>query len=154
MLTFYLKRVWERFSGVVVEVKRLSDSASFPSKSHIDDAGWDLYAAEAAIIAPGATRIIKTDIAVSIPIGWYGQIKARSGMGTKGIVVTAGVVDSGYRGNVGVVVINTSTIPFHIKPGSRVAQIVILPVPKVRLCYVEKLDESHRGNKGWGSTGN
>lgn len=153
MIAYYFKKVWERFFGVVVEVKRLSASASLPSKSHIDDAGWDIYAAENAVIAPGATRIVKTDIAVSIPIGWYGQIKTRSGMGTKGIVVTAGVIDSGFRGNVGVALINTSAFPFHVKPGDRVAQMVILPVPMVKFRCVEDLDSSHRGNKGWGSSG-
>lgn len=149
-----------------VKVKQLSQHAVVPTKAHGTDAGWDLYAAARATIAPGETKIVSTGIAMEIPAGWYGQIKSRSGLGARGLVVTAGVVDSSYRGEIGVVVINTSLHRdgsrdeqddesgyFTFRPGDRIAQMVFLPVPEVVLEIVDSLEESARGANGFGSTG-
>lgn len=139
-----------------VKVKLLCQGARVPAKAHPGDAGWDIYASEAADVGPGETRIIKTGIALEIPGGWYGQIKSRSGLGAKGLIVTAGVVDSGYRGEVGVVVVNGNKGPegsFSFKPGDKIAQMVFLPVPDVEITMTEALNGSVRGQGGFGSTG-
>ncbi|OGQ64425.1 MAG: hypothetical protein A3I81_03030, partial [Deltaproteobacteria bacterium RIFCSPLOWO2_02_FULL_55_12] len=126
-----------------------------PEKSHAGDAGWDLFASGEAVIAPGATGIIRTGIALEIPSGWYGQIKSRSGLGAKGLIVTAGVVDCGYRGEICVVVINGNKAgdAFAFKTGDKIAQMVFLPVPDVDVELVQDLNASSRGANGFGSTG-
>lgn len=139
-----------------VRVKLLSGDARVPAKAHSGDAGWDIFASEAAEVGPGETKIIKTGIALEIPSGWYGQIKSRSGLGAKGLIVTAGVVDSGYRGEVGVVVVNGNRGPegsFSFRPGDKIAQMVFLPVPDVEINLTESLNGSVRGQGGFGSTG-
>jgi len=139
-----------------VRVKLLSGDARVPAKAHSGDAGWDIFASEAAEVGPGETKIIKTGIALEIPSGWYGQIKSRSGLGAKGLIVTAGVVDSGYRGEVGVVVVNGNKGPEGSLlpcPGDKIAQMVFLPVPDVEINLTESLNGSARGQGGFGSTG-
>lgn len=140
-----------------VRIKLLSPVAKAPQKSHDGDAGWDLFASEEATIPPGGTMIIKTGVAMEIPQGWYGQIKSRSGLGAKGLIVTAGVVDSSYRGEVGVVAVNGNSAPdspgFTFRPGDKVAQMVFLPVPQVTIELAEDLSASTRGQNGFGSTG-
>ena len=139
-----------------VRVKLLSAQARVPAKAHSGDAGWDIFASEAAAVGPGETKIIKTGIALEIPSGWYGQIKSRSGLGAKGLIVTAGVVDSGYRGEVGVVVVNGNRGPdgsFSFMPGDKIAQMVFLPLPDVEINLTEALNGSARGHGGFGSTG-
>lgn len=139
-----------------VRVKLLNEQARVPAKAHSGDAGWDIFASEAAEVGPGETKIIKTGIALEIPSGWYGQIKSRSGLGAKGLIVTAGVVDSGYRGEVGVVVVNGNRGPdgsFSFRPGDKIAQMVFLPVPDVEINLTEALNGSARGHGGFGSTG-
>jgi dUTP pyrophosphatase len=134
----------------------LNEQARVPAKAHSGDAGWDIFASEAAEVGPGETKIIKTGIALEIPPGWYGQIKSRSGLGAKGLIVTAGVVDSGYRGEVGVVVVNGNRGPegsFSFRPGDKIAQMVFLPVPDVEINLTEALNGSARGHGGFGSTG-
>ncbi|WKZ31895.1 MAG: dUTP diphosphatase [Thermodesulfobacteriota bacterium] len=142
---------------LTVRIRLLSASAKAPCKSHDGDAGWDLFASEEATIPPGGTMIIKTGIAMQIPHGWYGQIKSRSGLGAKGLIVTAGVVDSSYRGEIGVVAINGNSAPdgpaFAFRPGDKVAQMVFLPVPQVAIELAEDLSTSTRGENGFGSTG-
>lgn len=143
-------------SRLDVKVKLLGEGARVPTKAHPGDAGWDIYASEAMDVGPGQTRIVKTGIALEIPEGWYGQIKSRSGLGARGLIVTAGVVDSGYRGEVGVVVVNGNRGPeggFSFRPGDKIAQMVFLPVPEVDMTLTVELDGSSRGRGGFGSTG-
>lgn len=139
-----------------VRVRLLSEAARAPVKAHHSDAGWDFFASEPVEVGPGETKIIKTGVALEIPAGWYGQLKSRSGLGAKGLIVTAGVVDSGYRGEVGVVVVNGNRGPsgaFSFKPGDKVAQMVFLPVPEVEITLTQELEGSARGSSGFGSTG-
>lgn len=139
-----------------VRVKLLSALARVPAKAHSGDAGWDIFASEPCEVGPGETKIIKTGIALEIPPGWYGQIKSRSGLGAKGLIVTAGVVDSGYRGEIGVVVVNGNKGPegsFSFRAGDKIAQMVFLPVPEVEINLTEALAGSARGHGGFGSTG-
>lgn len=148
-----------------IKIKLLNPNACIPERSNHGDAGWDLYSAARVTIAPGATKIIPTGIAMEIPYGWYGQIKSRSGLGAKGLVITAGVVDSGYRGEIGVVAINTQIHTnnestdlnedkgyFTFKPGDKIAQMVFLPVPEIKFEVMDSLEETLRGENGFGST--
>ena len=139
-----------------IKIRLLDPAAKAPHKSHAGDAGWDLFASEYAEVNPGETRIIKTGMALEIPTGWYGQIKSRSGLGAKGLIVTAGVIDCTYRGEVGVVVVNGNkpgghAFAFH--PGDKIAQMIFLPVPDVTIEMTENLNDSSRGSNGFGSTG-
>lgn len=145
-----------------IKIKLLSPGARAPHKSHKGDAGWDLFSAVEADIPPGSAVVVKTGIALEIPHGWYGQIKSRSGLGAKGLIVTAGVIDSGYRGEVGVVLINGNRAEgpglkdnghFRFSPGDKIAQLVILPVPEVTFEVAEELNDTVRGENGFGSTG-
>jgi dUTP pyrophosphatase len=139
-------------------IKKLSDQAKIPSKANYDDAGYDLYALEDGIIQPGQRVMIKTGISMAIPYGYYGRIAPRSGLAWKsGIDILAGVVDSGYRGPVNVIAINTTSgeqqKPFEYKAGDAVAQIIIECCADLQVSVVNELDETNRGSGGFGSTG-
>lgn len=138
-----------------VSVKKLDVDAHIPTKAHKDDAGWDLYANENAVIYPDDTMLIKTGIALAIPRGYYGRIAPRSGLAVKkGIDVLAGVVDAGYRNEIGVVLINHHRVQFDVAKGDRIAQIIFERVDPFELEEVlEFFDNTHRGMGGFGSSG-
>lgn len=139
-----------------VSVKKLDLDAHIPTKAHKDDAGWDLYSNENAVIYPSEKAIIKTGIALAIPRGYYGRIAPRSGLAVKnGINVLAGVVDAGYRNEIGVVLINHHIDnQFPIAKGDRIAQIIFERVDPFEIEEVlEFFDNTHRGMGGFGSTG-
>ena len=137
-----------------LKVQKLSKYARLPSKANQDDAGWDLYASEDAIIEPAHRTIVGTDIAMAIPTGYVGLIWDRSGMATKrGIHRFAGVIDSGYRGEIKVCLWNASYEHYVINKGDRVAQLLIQPVPAFPLIEVQNLDNTDRGSDGFGSSG-
>lgn len=116
------------------------------------DAGFDLSSALELTIEPGETGVIDTDVFVAIPSGHVGLIKERSSVGVNGVFAIAGVIDSGYRGPIKIVLMNGSDIPFHIEPGQYVAQMVIVPcVTSHRM--VPQLSQTERGANGFGSTG-
>ena len=139
-----------------VSVKKLDVDAHIPTKAHKDDAGWDLYSNQNAIVYPGEKTVIKTGIALAIPRGYYGRIAPRSGLAVKnGINVLAGVVDAGYRNEIGVVLINHHTDnQFAIAKGDRIAQIIFERVDPFELDEVlELFDNTLRGMGGFGSSG-
>ena len=136
-----------------IAVKKLFPSAELPTKATSDDAGWDLYSSEDVTIPKGATVLIGTGISMAIPRGYAGLIWDRSSMGVKGIHRHAGVVDSGYRGHVKVCLHNSSEEFYHIKRGDRIAQMIIQEVPTFNLNEVDNLDDSERGDGGFGSSG-
>ena len=137
-----------------IQVQKLSKDARMPSKSNQSDAGWDLYAAEDAIVEPSQTELIGTDIAMAIPEGYVGLIWDRSGMATKrGIHRFAGVVDSGYRGQIKVCLWNSTQEHCIINTGDRIAQILFQAVPDFPIIEVLNLDNTSRGSHGFGSTG-
>ena len=135
------------------ETKKLYESAKSPTKGHLDDAGWDLYAFETVSIPAGATVLVSTGIAIAIPKGHSGLIWDRSSMGVKGVHRHAGVIDCGYRGDVKVCLHNTTKEPFHVEKGDRIAQLIIQEVPHFVQHVVEELDSTDRGSGGFGSTG-
>ena len=135
------------------ETKLLHDSAKNPTKGHIDDAGWDLYSSETVSIPAGATVLVSTGVAMAIPKSYVGLIWDRSSMGVKGVHRHAGVIDSGYRGEVKVCLHNTTKEAYHVERGDRIAQLLIQEVPVFRQHVVDELDTTNRGDGGFGSTG-
>ena len=137
-------------------VRRLHPDARVPTTAYDGDAGLDLASVEGAELGPGQRCTVATGIAVAIPPGHAGFVQPRSGLAARhGIAVlnSPGLIDSGYRGEIRVVLINTDReIPFVVEPGMRVAQLVIAPVASVRLVEVEELAASERGGRGFGSS--
>ena len=135
------------------ETKLLYDSAKPPTKGHMNDAGWDLYAFETISIPAGATVLVSTGVAIAIPKEHVALIWDRSSMGVKGVHRHAGVIDSGYRGEVKVCLHNTTKEPYHIDRGDRIAQMLIQEAPNFIQHVVHELDSTNRGDGGFGSTG-
>ena len=137
-----------------IPVVLLNDKAKMPTKAHTSDAGWDLYAANSTIISEHQRKTIETGIALEIPNGYVGLIWPRSGLSVKqGIDVLAGVVDSGYRGEIKVCLYNTSKDNVVIESGDRIAQILIQPVSQMEMMAVDSLSDTERGEGGFGSSG-
>lgn len=141
-----------------IRVKRLRPGAELPRYQTAGAAGMDLHAAldVPITLAPGARALVPTGLALAIPVGWEGQVRPRSGLAAKhGVTVinAPGTIDSDYRGEVGVVLVNHGQEPFVIKSGERIAQIVFAPYAQATLLEVEELDETERGAGGYGSTG-
>ena len=137
-------------------IRRLRDDAMFPERAYSGDAGLDLAACDRHELGPGERAVVGTGIAVAIPEGFAGFVQPRSGLAARhgiSVVNAPGLVDSGYRGEIRVVLLNTDRVePFVIEPGMRIAQLVVLPVPELELAEVEELPESERGVRGFGST--
>ena len=139
---------------VFVHVKLLNEEAIVPTKAHRSDAGYDLYASEDAFIVGRQRTTIKTGVSFDMSDGMAGLIWPRSGLSVKkGLDVLAGVVDSGYRGEVMVCLYNTSDEDVEINRGDRIAQIIFQEVPLVSLIESEELETSQRGSNVFGSTG-
>jgi dUTP pyrophosphatase len=142
---------------IEIEVKKLDPDLPLPAYARPGDAGLDLLAAEETTLKPGERAAIPTGIAVAIPDGYAGFVHARSGRALKEGLALAnapGVVDSGYRGEIKVIVVNLDpTEPIHISYGEKIAQLVIQPVPQTSLIVVDELPVSERGAGGFGSTG-
>ena len=138
-----------------INVKKLSENATIPTQGTKFAAGYDLYAAEDEVVVCGTRKLIKTNISMEITPGYYGRIAPRSGLAYKsGIDVLAGVIDSDYRGDIGVILYNTDkNIDFEIKKGDRIAQIIFEACYSVTLNTVENLDNTLRQGGGYGSTG-
>ena len=143
---------------VPVPVKRLDGNDDLPLPAYATDgaAGMDVVSAEERHIAPGERGTVATGIAMAIPDGYEVQVRPRSGMALKhGITVanTPGTIDSDYRGELKVILINHGTETYKVRRGDRVAQIVIAPVVRASWLEVSELDETERGEGGFGSTG-
>jgi dUTP pyrophosphatase len=139
-----------------LHVKRLDDRAMMPSYAHGGDAGLDLFSVEAAVIAPGASRLVRTGIAVALPEGTEAQVRPRSGLALRhGVTVlnNPGTIDEGYRGEVGIILINHGRADFAVEPGMKIAQLVVSPRLQVDVVEVDSLEETARGVGGFGSTG-
>jgi dUTP pyrophosphatase len=129
-----------------------------PQYQTAGSAGMDLRAAlaDAVTLAPGERRLLPTGLCMAIPEGYEGQVRPRSGLGLKhgiSVVNTPGTIDSDYRGEVSIVLINLGQVPFVVEPLMRIAQLVIAPVQHVEAVLVDSLDGTERGSGGYGSTG-
>ncbi len=138
-------------------VARLRDDAILPAQAYDGDAGLDLAACEHATLGPGERAVVGTGVAIAIPDGYAGLVVPRSGLAVRHgltIVNAPGLIDSGYRGELKVILLNTDPLePFVIEPGMRIAQLVLVEVASVHLVEVEELPESERGAAGFGSSG-
>jgi dUTP pyrophosphatase len=142
---------------VDVPVRRLDAGLPLPSYAREGDAGLDLLAARSVVLEPGERTLVPTGIAVAIPDGYAGFVQPRSGLALRhgiGVVNSPGLIDAGYRGEIGVVVINHDPrTTAKIERGDKVAQLVILPVAQARMVECDELPESPRGEGGFGSSG-
>lgn len=139
-----------------LRVKRLSSSATLPVRAHPADAGLDLHSAVDLDIPPGETRLVGTGLALELPPGTEAQVRPRSGLAlTYSVTVlnTPGTIDEGYRGEVGVILINHGQRVFEVRRGMKVAQLVVQPTLAVEIVAVDALSNTSRGTGGFGSTG-
>jgi dUTP pyrophosphatase len=141
---------------IELPIQRLHADAVVPQRAYTGDAGLDLAACERVELDPGERALVGTGLAVAIPEGYAGFVQPRSGLAARHgltVVNSPGLVDSGYRGELRVVLLNTDrTEPFVVEPGMRIAQLVVLPIPEVELVEVDELPSSERGVRGFGSS--
>lgn len=139
---------------ISVRVKRLHPDARLPSYGRPGDAGLDLYAIEDCTVQPGERVLIPTGIALAIPEGTVGLVWDRSGMAAKhGMKTMAGVLDHTYRGELKVVLLNTTAAPYEIRKGDRVAQLLVQPIYTASVEETDELPQSVRGDGAFGSSG-
>jgi dUTP pyrophosphatase len=141
---------------IELPITRLREDAIVPERAYSGDAGLDLSSCERVELPPGERALVGTGLAVAIPEGYAGFVQPRSGLAARhglSVVNSPGLVDSGYRGELRVVLLNTDTKePFVVEPGMRIAQLVVLPVPEVELVEVDELPATERGVRGFGSS--
>lgn len=140
-----------------LKVKKLHPDAIVPNYAHPGDAGLDLFSVEEAHIEPGSSLMVKTGISIELPAGTEGQVRPRSGLALKNQITllnSPGTIDEGYRGEVGVIVINHSKQTFEVTKGMKIAQLLVKPVVRVEVEEVTDLSDTARGAGGFGSTGN
>ena len=138
-----------------VKVKRLTETAILPQYAHEGDIGADLFSDHQLTIPPRSRGVVKTGLALEIPDSFtgYARVAPRSGLGSKGIDVAAGVIDRGYRGEVGVILINQTDLAFDVKYGDKIAQLIFEVADTAHFLEVEDLTQTKRGETGFGSTG-
>lgn len=136
-----------------VKVKRVNPNAKMPTKAYKDDAGWDIYALQRVYIEPYQVVVVNTGLAFEIPPGWHIQVHTRSSAGKRGIKCHLGIVDSGYRNELSIVIQNNSLEHYIVEGGDKFAQLLFLPVPDVELIETDTLNDSDRGLGGFGSSG-
>ena len=141
---------------IELPVRRLREDAVVPERAYTGDAGLDLSACDPFELGPGERAVVGTGLAVAIPDGHAGFVQPRSGLAARhglSVVNAPGLIDSGYRGEIRVVLLNTDLREaFVVEPGMRIAQLVVLPVPEVEVVETEELPESERGVRGFGSS--
>ncbi len=141
---------------IELPIRRLHEDATLPERAYSGDAGLDLATCERVELGPGERAIVPTGLAVAIPEGYAGFVQPRSGLAARqgiSVVNSPGLIDSGYRGEIRVVLLNTDAEhTFVAEPGDRIAQLVVLPIPELELVEVDELPETERGVRGFGSS--
>jgi len=139
-----------------IPIKRLHPTARLPQYAHgpEEDAGLDLYACENVLLDPGAPRLVPTGLAIELPVGYEAQVRPRSGLSTKGIILpnSPGTIDPGYRGEIKVILMNLTSQSYEVRAGDRIAQLIISRYESIEWAEGE-LADSARGPGGFGSTG-
>lgn len=141
---------------MTVFFQKTDPAAVLPAYAHPGDAGMDLRACERAELPPGGRRLVRTGLAVELPPGTEAQLRPRSGLAAKhGVTVlnAPGTIDEGYRGEIGVLLVNLGEEAFAVEPGMRIAQLVIAPVLRAEVREAASLSGTVRGAAGFGSTG-
>ncbi|WP_343101041.1 dUTP diphosphatase [Romboutsia sp. MSSM.1001216sp_RTP31141st1_G3_RTP31141_220114] len=139
-----------------LKIKKLHDDAIIPNFAHKGDAGMDLYSIEEVVIPASESRLIKTGISIALPKNTEAQVRPRSGLAFKHSVTvlnTPGTIDEGYRGEIGVILINHGKEDFTVNKNMKIAQMVVKPIYDINILEVNDLDDTERGNGGFGSTG-
>lgn len=137
-----------------LKVKRLTKTAILPYKAYATDGGYDIFTDEELMIESNQTVAISTGIALEIPDGYYGRLKGRSGLTLKSpLRVLEGTIDSSYRGEVKVMAEVKKDCIYHVPKGTKIAQLIIQPLPQIKVVEVDELSQSDRGENGFGSTG-
>ena len=140
----------------IVGFKKINQDAIIPNYAHEKDAGMDLYSVVDYMLQPGEHKVISTGLSVEIPNGYEMQVRPKSGIAAKYAVTvlnTPGTVDAPYRGEVGVIMINHSKVPYEIKKGEKIAQAVFNQIAYAKIELVDELSDTSRGEGGFGSTG-
>lgn len=146
----------ENTGRVDIKVKKLHPDAILPSYAHHGDAGMDVFAVEGQVINPLERKLLSTGLSFELPVGYEMQIRPKSGIALKAgvtILNTPGTLDSGYRGELKVLLINTSRDPYEVKKGDKIAQIVIARYEEANMLEISELSDTSRGAGGFGSTG-
>lgn len=141
---------------MTVKFRKTDPSATLPSYAHPGDAGMDLCSVEELVIPRGERRLVRTGLAMRLPPGYEAQVRPRSGLALKkGVTVlnSPGTIDEGYRGEIGVILVNLGDEPFGVCKGDRIAQMVVAPCARAEIALVSELDSTERGVGGFGSTG-
>lgn len=137
-----------------VKIKKTNKLAAIPAYASVGASGLDLTAIDLQILEPGQRALLHTGISVELPQGYGALVMGRSGNTIKrGLLVALGLIDSDYRGEIGVMAFNTTDKKMIIQQGDRIAQLVIMPTPQIDLEEVDELSDTQRGNDGFGSTG-
>ncbi len=139
-----------------IKIQKTDNEVKVPDYAHEGDSGMDLYAAEECILKPMERKLVSAGIKIEIPKGYEAQVRPKSGLALShgiSIVNTPGTIDSGYRGVVGVILINLGKEPYKVEKNKKIAQLVISKVENVKVEVVELLEETKRGEGGFGSTG-
>lgn len=140
----------------ILKIKKINENTKIPEYAHEGDAGLDLFSTEEIVIEPGETVLVHTGIAIELPNNTEAQIRPRSGLALKNSITvlnTPGTIDSGYRGEIGVILINHGKQSFTVKKDMKIAQMVIKPVFRVSVLEVDELSDTERSSGGFGSTG-
>ncbi len=139
-----------------VRIQKLVPEAKVPGYAHPGDAGMDLYSAEDAVLQPAEWKAVRTGISLEIPPGWEGQVRPKSGLALEhglGMVNAPGTIDSGYRGEIKVILMNFGKKAYSVEKGKKIAQLVFARVETAELSEAKELEGSRRGHGGFGSTG-
>ena len=136
--------------------RKTDPAAQLPAYAHPGDAGMDLFSVDAAVLPPGGRALVRTGLVMQLPPDAEAQVRPRSGLALKhGVTVlnAPGTIDAGYRGEVGVILVNHGAEPFRVEVGMKVAQLVVAPVARAEIVEVDETDQTDRGTGGFGSTG-
>ena len=141
---------------MTLKIRRIDPAAQLPTYAHPGDAGMDVRSLETVTLAPGARALVRTGLVFQLPPDAEAQVRPRSGLALRhGVTVlnAPGTIDAGYRGEVGVVLVNLGEAPFTVEQGMKVAQVVVAPVVRAAIVEVSETDATERGADGFGSTG-
>lgn len=141
---------------MTLHITKIHEDAVLPHYAHPGDAGMDLYSLEEVELEPGETALVRTGLKIAVPENYEAQIRPKSGLALKhaiSLANTPGTIDSGYRGELCVILINHGRQTFHVRKQSKIAQMVICPVVRAEVVEVAQLDDTARGEGGFGSTG-
>ena len=137
-----------------MEIRTMIDEGAFmPTKAHEWDAGFDLKTPKDVYLMNGSSVTIDTGVHMAIPEGYVGMLKSKSGLNVKHGITCDGTIDAGYTGSIRAKLYNDSREPYQFQRGDKITQIVIIPIPKVELIRVDSLEETERGDNGFGSSG-